>query len=217
MSFNSTISGWKNEGETVIYFFDRKNIIAAMGIADELKESSAEAIKKLNDQGIETIMLTGDHANTAASVAKLVGISTYEASMMPQDKATYIKKLQSQGKQVAMIGDGVNDSQALATANVSIAMGHGAEIAMDVANMTIASSDLSKVSEAILLSKQTMRTIKQNLFWAFIYNVVGIPIAAGLLYPINGFMLNPMLAGAAMAMSSVSVVLNSLRLKTTKT
>jgi P-type Cu2+ transporter len=210
------VAKWEMSGETVVYFFERKRIIAALGIADEIKPSSKSAIKELQTLGIETIMLTGDHENTAKSVAEQVGISIYGASMMPQDKGQYIKDLQSKGKTVAMIGDGINDSQALATANVSIAMGHGADIAMDVANMTIATSDLSKLSEAIVLSKKTMRMIKQNLFWAFIYNAIGIPIAAGLLYPINGFMLNPMLAGAAMALSSVSVVLNSLRLKSAK-
>ena len=135
---------------------------------------------------------------------------------MPQDKAEFVKQLQSEGKVVAMVGDGINDSTALAQADLSIAMGKGSDIAIDVAKMTIISSDLTKISEAIKLSKQTVATIRQNLFWAFVYNLIGIPLAAGVLYPINGFLLNPMIAGAAMALSSVSVVSNSLRLKWTK-
>ncbi|HKO75868.1 MAG TPA: HAD-IC family P-type ATPase, partial [Flavobacterium sp.] len=141
------------------------------------------------------------------------GITNYKAEVLPEQKASFIKQLQSEGKIVAMVGDGINDSTALAQADVSIAMGKGSDIAMDVAKMTIISSDLNKISEAIKLSKQTVATIKQNLFWALLYNVIGIPIAAGVLYPINGFLLNPMVAGAAMALSSVSVVSNSLRLK----
>lgn len=163
--------------------------------------------------GIELYMLTGDNESTAKAIAEKTGIDKYQASMLPHQKADFIKVLQQQGKVVAMVGDGINDSTALATADVSIAMGKGSDIAMDVAKMTIVSSDLNKIPMAIRLSKQTVATIRQNLFWAFIYNVIGIPIAAGILYPINGFLLNPMIAGAAMAMSSVSVVSNSLRLK----
>jgi Cu2+-exporting ATPase len=158
-------------------------------------------------------MLTGDNEATAKTLATQVGIRHYKAEVLPQDKADFIKALQQKGKIVAMVGDGINDSTALATADVSIAMGKGADIAIDVAKMTIISSDLRKIPEAMLLSKQTVATIKQNLFWAFVYNLIGVPIAAGILYPVNGFLLNPMIAGAAMAMSSVSVVSNSLRLK----
>ena len=160
--------------------------------------------------------LTGDSASTARAIAAQAGIRHYEAEMLPQDKAEYIRRLQENGKTVAMAGDGINDSTALAQADVSIAMGKGSDIAMDVAKMTIISSDLMKIPTAIKLSRFTVRTIRQNLFWAFIYNLVGIPIAAGLLYPFTGFLLNPMLAGAAMALSSVSVVSNSLRLKLRK-
>lgn len=157
-------------------------------------------------------MLTGDNAAAAKAIAEKTGIPNYQAEVLPQDKAEFVKKLQAEGKVVAMVGDGINDSTALASADVSIAMGKGSDIAMDVAKMTIISSDLLKIPQAIQLSRQTVATIKQNLFWAFIYNVIGIPIAAGLLYPINGFLLDPMIAGGAMALSSVSVVLNSLRL-----
>ena len=158
-------------------------------------------------------MLTGDNAATAKAVAAQAGIQHYKAGVLPAHKADFVKELQQQGKVVAMVGDGINDSNALAQADVSIAMGKGSDIAMDVAKMTIISSDLAKIPKAIRLSKYTVASIRQNLFWAFIYNLIGIPIAAGVLYPINGFLLNPMIAGAAMALSSVSVVTNSLRLK----
>ena len=149
----------------------------------------------------------------AGHIAEKAGIRHFEAEILPQDKAAFVKSLQTLGHKVAMAGDGINDSAALAQADLSIAMGGGSDIAMDVAQMTIISSDLRKIPEAIQLSKQTVRTIRQNLFWAFIYNLVGIPVAAGALYPVSGFLLNPMIAGAAMALSSVSVVANSLRLK----
>jgi Cu2+-exporting ATPase len=158
-------------------------------------------------------IFTGDNEQTATAIAKEVGIDSFKAEALPQDKYDFVKSLQQKGNVVAMVGDGINDSQALAQADVSIAMGQGSDIAMDVAKMTLISSDLSRIPAALKLSKRTVQTIKQNLFWAFIYNLIGIPIAAGLLYPINGFLLNPMIAGAAMALSSVSVVLNSLRLK----
>jgi Cu2+-exporting ATPase len=161
-------------------------------------------------------MLTGDNFQTAAAVAAKVGLKNFKAEVMPSDKADFIRSLQQKGKIVAMVGDGINDSQALAQADVSIAMGKGSDIAMDVAKMTIISSDLQIISKAIRLSKLTVNAIHQNLFWAFIYNLIGIPVAAGILDPIWGFMLNPMIAGAAMALSSVSVVSNSLRLKTRK-
>ncbi len=161
-------------------------------------------------------MLTGDNEATAREIARKAGIVHYKAGVLPQDKAAFIAQLQKEGRKVAMAGDGINDSAALAQADLSIAMGGGSDIAMNVAGMTIISSDLTKISEAFKLSKLTVRTIRQNLFWAFIYNIIGVPIAAGLLYPINGFLLNPMIAGAAMAFSSVSVVSNSLRLKRKK-
>lgn len=207
---------WQEEAKTVIYFADEKNGLAAIAIADKIKSTSQEAIETLQNRGIEVYMLTGDNKQTAAAVAKQVGLKHFKAEVMPSDKADFVKELQSQGKIVAMVGDGINDSHALAQADVSIAMGKGSDIAMDVAKMTLITSDLNMVPKALKLSGRTVNTIKQNLFWAFIYNLIGIPIAAGLLYPINGFLLDPMIAGAAMALSSVSVVSNSLRLKTAK-
>ncbi|PKP01556.1 MAG: copper-translocating P-type ATPase [Bacteroidetes bacterium HGW-Bacteroidetes-6] len=208
------IETWQNEAKSVICFARNTELLAIIGIADKIKETSAVAIHELQKNGIEAILLTGDNAHTAGAVAGMVGIENFKADMFPADKAAYIEALQKQGKTVAMAGDGINDSQALAQADVSIAMGKGSDIAMDVASMTIISSDLRLVAKAMRLSKQTVNTINQNLFWAFVYNVIGIPVAAGVLYPIWGFMLNPMIAGAAMALSSVSVVSNSLRLKT---
>ena len=204
---------WSSKSQTVIWFADSRKTLAAIAISDKIKDTSVEAIRQLKEMGIEVYMLTGDNESTAKTIAAQAGIEHFKAEMLPHQKADFIKELQKHGKTVAMVGDGINDSTALATADVSIAMGKGSDIAMDVARMTIISSDLNKIPKAIRLSKQTVQTIKQNLFWAFIYNIIGIPIAAGILYPINGFLLNPMIAGAAMAFSSVSVVCNSLRLK----
>ena len=199
--------------KTVIWFSSAEESLAIAAISDRIKESSIRAIRELHDDGIEVYMLTGDNQATAAAVAEAAGIKHFKAEVLPQDKAGFVKELQRQGRIVAMAGDGINDSAALATADLSIAMGGGSDIAMDVAKMTIISSDLTKIPEAFRLSKLTVRTIRQNLFWAFIYNMIGVPVAAGALYPLNGFLLNPMIAGAAMAFSSVSVVTNSLRLK----
>ncbi|MBC9794695.1 heavy metal translocating P-type ATPase [Sinomicrobium weinanense] len=204
---------WGKQSKTVIWFADSSKALSVLAISDKIKETSVAAIRQLQEMGIELHMLTGDNEATAKAIAKQTGIQHYKAEVLPQHKADFVKELQQQGKTVAMVGDGINDSTALATADVSIAMGKGSDIAMDVAKMTIISSDLTKIPQAIRLSKQTVATIKQNLFWAFIYNLIGIPIAAGILYPINGFLLNPMIAGGAMALSSVSVVSNSLRLK----
>ncbi len=204
---------WSSEAQTVIWFANSKKALAIFAISDKIKSTSKLAIQQLQEMGIEVYMLTGDNETTAKAIAQQTGITTFKAEVLPQQKAEFIKGLQKEGKTVAMVGDGINDSTALATADVSIAMGKGSDIAMDVAKMTIISSDLTKIPKAIRLSRQTVATIHQNLFWAFIYNIIGIPIAAGLLYPINGFLLNPMIAGAAMAFSSVSVVSNSLRLK----
>ena len=167
-------------------------------------------------RGVKVYMLTGDNNQTAKAVANDVGLTAYKGEMLPSEKADFVKKLQNQGKIVAMVGDGINDSQALAQADISIAMGHGSDIAMDVAKITLITSDLEAILKALKLSSLTVRGIRQNLFWAFIYNLVGIPIAAGILYPFNGFLLDPMIAGGAMALSSVSVVANSLRLKSKK-
>ena len=200
------------EAKTVIAFADETAVLAVCGIRDAVKATSVEAIKMLQERGIRLVMLTGDHEATARSIAREVGITEMKASLLPQQKNEYVRQLQAEGACVAMVGDGINDSAALASADLGIAMGQGSDIAMDVAKMTIISSDLRKIVDAIELSQATVRTIRQNLFWAFIYNIIGIPVAAGALYPLWGFLLNPMLAGAAMAMSSVSVVTNSLRL-----
>lgn len=208
--------GKLSKAKTVVFFADDKEVLCAIAIADTIKETSAEAVGMLQKSGIEVYMLTGDNEQTAKAVADAVGIKQYRAGVLPQQKSDFVKELQQKGKVVAMVGDGVNDSTALAQADVSIAMAKGSDIAMDVAKMTIISSDLIKIPQAVKLSRQTVATIKQNLFWAFIYNVIGIPIAAGILYPVNGFLLSPMLAGAAMALSSVSVVSNSLLLKIKK-
>jgi Cu2+-exporting ATPase len=181
-------------------------------ITDKMKDSSTNAIRQLKKSGIEVYMLTGDDEITASRIAEKAEIKYYKAGVLPNEKATFVKQLQNDGKIVAMVGDGINDSVALAQADLGIAMGKGSDIAMDTAKMTIISSDLSKIPEAIQLSKLTVKTIHQNLFWAFIYNLIGVPIAAGILYPVNGFLLNPMIAGLAMALSSISVVTNSLRI-----
>lgn len=215
-SLTSTILVKENEANTIVYFAVGRELVALIAMADKIKENAPQAIEALQREGIEVYMLTGDNDRTARAVAAQTGISHYQSEVLPADKADFVKKLQQEGKVVAMVGDGINDSQALAQADVSIAMGKGSDIAMDVAQMTIISSDLGLIAKAIRLSGLTLRSIHQNLFWAFIYNLIGIPVAAGLLYPVWGFMLNPMIAGGAMALSSVSVVGNSLRLKSKK-
>ncbi len=210
---NNRASEWKQKARTLIWFAKGKQLMALMGASDQLRPTTSEAISKLKSMGIEPHLVTGDNATTANTLASELGIQHVLAESLPDQKHAYVKKLQAQGRVVAMIGDGINDSQALAQADVSIAMGKGTDIAMDVAMMTLLSSDLLAVPRAIRLSDRTVRTVRQNLFWAFIYNLIGIPIAAGVLYPFYGFLLNPMIAGAAMALSSVSVVMNSLRLK----
>lgn len=217
IQFNEKLNEWmsdsKNSSNSIVLFANTENVLAVISISDKIKSTSTKAISTLLAEGIEVYMLTGDNEQSAKQVASQVGIKNYHSNVLPADKSNFIKQLQSQHKVVAMVGDGINDSAALAQADVSIAMGKGSDIAMDVAKMTIISNDLTKIAQAIKLSKQTVNTIKQNLFWAFIYNVIGIPLAAGILYPINGFLLDPMIAGAAMALSSVSVVSNSLFLK----
>ncbi|HEV7329462.1 MAG TPA: heavy metal translocating P-type ATPase [Flavisolibacter sp.] len=210
------IRQWQEEAKTVILFAENKDLVGVIAITDKIKASSANAIHDLQAKGIEVYMLTGDNNHTATAIAKKVGIRHFEAEVLPSQKAEFVQELQQQGKVVAMVGDGINDSHALAQADVSIAMGKGSDIAMDVAKMTLITSDLMVIPKALTLSRQTVQAIRQNLFWAFIYNVIGIPIAAGVLYPATGFLLDPMIAGAAMALSSVSVVGNSLRLKSSK-
>lgn len=214
--FIDKANAFQKRANTVVYFSDSEKVYALIAIADQVKATSAKAISQLQAMGIEVYMLTGDNQQTAAAVANEVGLMHFKAEVLPFEKADFVIGLQEQGKVVAMVGDGINDSQALAQADVSIAMGKGSDIAMDVAKMTLITSDLQSIPKALNLSKKTVRTIHQNLFWAFIYNIIGIPIAAGVLYAYNGFLLDPMIAGAAMALSSVSVVSNSLRLKTAK-
>ena len=204
---------YQRKANTVVYFASDKQVLAVIAIADKVKATSAKAIQLLRSMGVEVYMLTGDNQETAAAVAHEVEIEHFKAEVSPSDKADFVKKLQAQGKIVAMVGDGINDSHALAQADVSIAMGRGSDIAMDVAKITLITSDLLAIPKALKLSKRTVQTVRQNLFWAFIYNIIGIPLAAGVLYSYNGFLLDPMIAGAAMALSSVSVVTNSLRLK----
>ena len=198
---------------TVVYFADAERVIALAGVSDKVKESSRVAIAQLRGAGMEVHLLTGDNEATARAIAKDLNMAHFQANVLPEEKAHYVKDLQAKGRKVAMVGDGINDSAALAQADISIAMGNGSDIAIDVADMTIISSDMTKIIAAMQLSKLTVRTIRQNLFWAFFYNLISVPIAAGVLYPINGFLLNPMIGGAAMALSSVTVVSNSLRLK----
>lgn len=209
----SVADGWKREANTVVYFAGDGRVLAVFAIADRISESSPEAIRQLKEMGIEVYMVTGDNPDTARAVAEKTGIAKFEAGLLPHEKAEFIRMLQRRGMITGMAGDGINDSEALAAADVGIAMGKGSDIAIDAAKMTILGNDLRAIPAAVKLSRNTVKTIRQNLFWAFIYNIIGIPIAAGILYPVNGFLLNPMIAGAAMALSSVSVVTNSLRLK----
>ena len=211
----NVVRDWQKKANTIIYYGCDSSLLAMIAIADSMKSSSPTAVKMLKKRGIEVHLLTGDREEVALSMAKKAGIEHCQAEVLPTGKEEYIKALQAKGRTVAMVGDGINDSQALARADVSIAMGKGTDIAMDVAMVTLITSDLVLLPEAIRLSRQTVRHIRQNLFWAFVYNVIGIPLAAGILFPVNGMLLNPMLASAAMAFSSVSVVLNSLRLKYT--
>lgn len=207
------IESFAQVGATPIIMATKKGIVMYLGISDTLKDESIQAIKDLHNLGIKVAMLTGDHQSTAEHIGKSVGIDQIIAEVMPVDKADQVKKLQSEGYSVAMVGDGVNDAPSLATADVGIAMGTGTDVAIESAGLTLLGGNLERLPQAIRLSRLTFRVIKQNLFWAFAYNVIGIPIAAGLLYPLYGVMLNPGIAGAAMAFSSVSVVTNSLRLK----
>jgi Cu+-exporting ATPase len=204
------------EGATPIMLADKKQILAYLGVSDTLKDESVQAIKDLHKLGLKVAMLTGDHKLTAEHIGKKVGIDRVFAEVLPGEKADHIKDLQTKGYKVAMVGDGVNDAPSLATADVGIAMGTGTDVAIESAGLTLLGGNLSRLPQAIKLARLTFRVIKQNLFWAFAYNIVGIPIAAGLLYPLYGIMLNPGIAGAAMAFSSVSVVANSLRLKASR-
>lgn len=207
---------FSSQGKTPVILANKQNVIAYIAISDTIKDDAKDVVVKLHKQGIKVAMLTGDTQQTAEYIARQIGIDRVIAEVLPADKATEIKKLQAEGYKVAMVGDGINDAPALATADVGVAMGSGTDVAIESAGITLLGGKISKLPKAITLAKATMRTIKQNLFWAFFYNVVGIPIAAGILFPLFGILLNPGIAGAAMAFSSVSVVLNALRLKTVK-
>ncbi len=201
-----------SQAATLVWFADSDRVLALCGVSDVVRPESVAAVKELERRGLTVWMLTGDNEATAKAVASTVGITHVQAQALPGDKYELVERLRKEGHCVMMVGDGINDSAALAAADISVAMGTGSDIAMEVAGMTIVSGDLSRLPEALRISRLTMRTVRQNLFWAFIYNIIGIPVAAGALYPAFGFLLNPMIAGAAMAFSSVSVVLNSLLL-----
>ena len=200
-------------GYSVTLLFDQAKVYAVLALSDDLKDTSVQAVKALQADGIEIHMLTGDNEVAARHIAEVTGIQHVKANVLPQDKADYVRQLQAAGKRVAMVGDGINDSAALAQADLGIAMGQGSDIAIDTAQVTIVSSDLSKLRDLVRLSRRTTAVIRENLFWAFIYNLLAVPVAAGILYPFTGFLLNPMVAAACMALSSVCVVSNSLRLR----
>ena len=208
------INAFASQGKTPVVFIVKKKVAGYIGIADTIKDDAKEAVQLLHKQGIKVAMLTGDNRRTAQYIGKQVGIDKVIAEVLPGDKAKEIQKLQKEGYKVAMVGDGINDAPALATADVGIAMGTGTDVAIESAGITLLGGHISKLPKAVTLARATMSIIKQNLFWAFFYNTLGIPIAAGVLYPFFGILLNPAIAGAAMGFSSVSVVANSLRLKT---
>lgn len=209
----STARKHQLDGETVMYLAVNKRLAGLLGISDPVKESTPDAIRQLHEEGIEVVMLTGDNRNTAAAVASKLGIDRFEAEVLPDQKAAVVRKLQEEGKIVAMAGDGINDAPALAAAHVGIAMGTGTDVAMESAGVTLVKGDLRGIVRARRLSRATMKNIRQNLFFAFIYNSLGVPIAAGVLYPAFGLLLSPIIAAAAMSFSSVSVITNALRLR----
>jgi Cu+-exporting ATPase len=203
----------RSQGQTVMFVAVDGQPAGLIGVADPIKPTTAEAVALLHHEQIRIAMLTGDNRTTAIAVAKQLGIDEVEAEVLPQQKAETVKKLQAQGRIVGMAGDGVNDAPALAQAQIGIAMGTGTDVAMESAGITLVRGDLRAVARALRLSRATMRNIRQNLFFAFIYNVIGVPIAAGILYPFFGILLSPMIASAAMTFSSVSVISNALRLR----
>jgi Cu+-exporting ATPase len=208
-----TVTGWLTSARTVVLAAINGQLVAAFAIADALRPNAGQVVASLRKRGLKVVMLSGDRQATAAAIAAQAGISDVVAEVLPDGKVDAIKALQQQGRVVAMIGDGLNDAPALARADIGMAMASGTDIATEAAAVTLMRSDLAGVEQAIVLARKTMQTMKQNLFWAFIYNVIGIPVAAGILYPAFGILLSPILASAAMAFSSVSVVSNSLRLK----
>jgi P-type E1-E2 ATPase len=204
------------EGRTPVVLTTDTKILALAVVGDQLKQEAEQTIKKLHAMGIKVVMATGDHKNAADYFAKKLNIDEVVAQVLPEDKLKKVKELQNKGQVVAMAGDGVNDAPALAQADVGIAMSTGTDVSIETSDVTLLHGDITKISEAIKLSRLTMKTIKQNLFWAFIYNIIGVPLASGILYPLFGWLLSPVFAGLAMAFSSVSVVTNSLRLKNKK-
>ena len=212
-ALEATTAVWAAQGATPVYVAVDGRLTAALGIGDRIKPGALEAVRRLRAMGLDVVMLTGDHRATAEAVASAVGIQQVVAGVLPDGKAVEVKRLQAEGRVVAMVGDGINDAPAIAQADVGFAIGTGTDIAMQASDVTLIRGDLAGVGAAIELSRRTMRTMKQNLFWAFAYNVLGIPVAAGVLYPFLGLLLSPILASAAMAFSSVSVVSNSLRLR----
>ncbi|MCA1556827.1 MAG: HAD-IC family P-type ATPase, partial [Acidobacteria bacterium] len=200
-------------GKTAAYVAIDSAAAGVIAVADEIKTESKEAVGALQRLGLEVVMLTGDNPQTAEAVGRAVGIKRVLAEVLPEGKAAEVKKLQATGARVAMVGDGINDAPALAQADIGIAIGTGTDVAIEASDITLIRGDLNGVVTAIALSRQTIKVIKQNLFWAFVYNTLGIPLAAGVLYPFTGWLLSPVVASAAMALSSVSVVTNSLRLK----
>jgi Cu+-exporting ATPase len=201
------------EGKTAVFVAVGGRLAGVLAVADEIKPESAEAVRELRSQGLEVVMLTGDNSRTAGAVARAVGITRVLAEVLPEGKAAEVERLKGEGRRVAMVGDGINDAPALAAAHVGIAIGTGADVAIEASDVTLVGGDLRGVAVAVALSRATVRTVRQNLFWAFVYNALGIPVAAGVLYPLTGWLLSPMLASAAMSLSSVSVVANSLRLR----
>jgi Cu+-exporting ATPase len=201
------------DGKTPVLVAVDGRVAGLLALADPIKKTSRDAIAELEGMGLEVVMLTGDNQRTADAIARSAGVTRVVAGVLPEGKVAEIRRLQAEGKVVAMVGDGINDAPALAQADVGIAIGAGTDIAVEAADIVLMRDDLHGVVQAVRLSRRTMRTMKQNLFWAFIYNVIGIPIAAGVLYPVAGILLSPVIASAAMAFSSVSVVMNSLRLR----
>jgi Cu+-exporting ATPase len=209
-SWEERISAMENDGKTVMLMAVDKQFSGLIAVADTLKETAAEAMAQLHEMGIETVMITGDNHRTARAIAKEAGIQKVLAEVLPEDKAQEVRRLQESGRVTAMVGDGINDAPALAQADIGIALGSGTDVAVETGDIVLVKNDLRDVVEAIKLSRYTIRKIRQNLFWAFIYNSIGIPVAAGILYPFTGILLNPIFAAAAMGFSSVSVVSNSL-------
>lgn len=213
---NEDVKSLQSKGKTVVVVEVEHKKVGLIALSDTLKSEVQTVVEQLHTLGIKTVLLTGDNHLAAQYIARLAGIDTVISEVLPQEKSDKIKELQRDGLKVAMVGDGINDAPALVQADVGVAMATGTDIAIESASITLLGGDIQKLVHALKLAKMTMGTVEQNLFWAFIYNVVGIPVAAGLLYPIWGITLNPVFAGAAMAFSSVSVVGNSLRLKTKK-